>query len=122
MDAGRDEIYVGEYVLTDGAEAIGERLVTREEFLDQAREWQVVTPDPSIAAVARDGGFEVEEVDRVTSEAIARIGWKKILRGIRCLQKIWKRTTFDARMRRSLRRSCELRAVSFELRAASFEF
>lgn len=81
LDAGRDEIYVGEYVLTDGAQAIGERLVTREEFLDQAREWQVVTPDPSIAAVARGGGFEVEEVDRVTSEAIARIGWKKILQG-----------------------------------------
>ncbi len=81
LDAGRNEIYLGEYNLTDGTQAMGERLITREEFMDRAREGKVVTPDSSVAAVARGGGFEVEEVGRITSAAIARIGWERILQG-----------------------------------------
>jgi tRNA threonylcarbamoyladenosine biosynthesis protein TsaB len=79
LDAGRNEIYVGEYDLTDGTQAIGERLVARQEFLNQAREWKVMTPDRSITEAARTAGFEVEEVERPTSIAIARIGWEKVL-------------------------------------------
>ncbi len=81
LDAGRNEIYVGEYDLTDGTQAAVERVISREEFIDRSREWKVVTPDSSVAAVARGGGFEVEEVGRITSVAIARIGWKRILQG-----------------------------------------
>jgi tRNA threonylcarbamoyladenosine biosynthesis protein TsaB len=81
LDAGRNEIYVGEYDLTDSTQVISERVSTREEFLDRAREGKVVTPDSGIAAVARSGGFEVEEIDRITSAAIAHIGWERILQG-----------------------------------------
>ena len=80
LDAGRNEIYVGEYDLTDGAQAIGERLVASEEFLNQAREWRVMTPDRSIAEAVRTAGFEADEVERPTSVAIAYIGWEKISR------------------------------------------
>ena len=82
LDAGRNEIYVGEYDLTAGAQAIGERLVTRDEFLNCAREWKVVTPEQSIAEASRTAGFEVDEVERPTSAAIARIGWEKISQGL----------------------------------------
>jgi tRNA threonylcarbamoyladenosine biosynthesis protein TsaB len=82
LDAGRNEIYVGEYDLTDGAQAISERLITHEEFLSLAREWKVVTPDWSIAEATRTAGFEVDEVERPTSAAIARIGWEKISQGL----------------------------------------
>ncbi len=81
LDAGRNEIYVGECDLTGGAQAVGERLVTREEFLSQPLEWRVMTPDRSIAEAARAAGFEVDEVERPTSVAIARIGWEKISLG-----------------------------------------
>jgi tRNA threonylcarbamoyladenosine biosynthesis protein TsaB len=81
LDAGRNEICVGEYDLTNGTQALGERLITREELMDRAREGKVVTPDSSVAAVARGGGFEVEVVGRITSAAIARIGWERILQG-----------------------------------------
>jgi tRNA threonylcarbamoyladenosine biosynthesis protein TsaB len=82
LDAGRNEIYAGDYDLTNGARLIGEGLFTREEFLSHDRDRKVVTPDPSIAAAARSARFEVEEVDRPTSVAIARIGWEKISRGL----------------------------------------
>lgn len=82
LDAGRNEIYVGEYDLTNGARLIGERLVTRQEFLSYGRGRKVVTPDRSIAADARGAGFEVEEVEWPTSIAIARIGWQRILQGL----------------------------------------
>jgi tRNA threonylcarbamoyladenosine biosynthesis protein TsaB len=82
LDAGRNEIYVGEYDLTNGARLIGERLVTRQEFLSYGRARKVVTPDRSIAADARGAGFEVEEVEWPTSIAIARIGWQRILQGL----------------------------------------
>ncbi|HST12648.1 MAG TPA: tRNA (adenosine(37)-N6)-threonylcarbamoyltransferase complex dimerization subunit type 1 TsaB [Terriglobales bacterium] len=81
LDAGRNEIYVGEYDLSKDAPLIGERLVTRDEFLSMARECKVVTPDKSIAEAARTARFEVEEVERPSSVAIAHIGWKKISQG-----------------------------------------
>ena len=82
LDAGRNEIYLGEYDLRDGAaHMISERLVSRGEFLDQARVARVFTPDRSIAKPAREAGCVVEEIERPTSEAIARIGWEKIVSG-----------------------------------------
>ena len=74
MDAGRKEIYVRQ---RDGSES----LLTQEEFLVAARNELVVTGDRSIADLARAGGLQVEEVARPRSDAIARLGWKKIQSG-----------------------------------------
>jgi tRNA threonylcarbamoyladenosine biosynthesis protein TsaB len=74
MDAGRKEIYARQH---NGSES----LLTQEEFLAAAQGQLVVTPDKSIADLARDAGLKVEEVPRPRSDAMARLGWKKIQSG-----------------------------------------
>lgn len=80
LDAGRNEIYAGEYV-ADGTQLVNERLISREELLTDTHGSKIVTPDSSIADIARGAGLEVQEVERPASDAIARIGWEKIRRG-----------------------------------------
>src|ERR1700722_15456570 len=74
MDAGRKEIYVRQ---ADASES----LLTQEEFLSSARGQLILTPDKSIADLARAAGLTVEDVPRPRSDAIARLGWKKIQSG-----------------------------------------
>jgi tRNA threonylcarbamoyladenosine biosynthesis protein TsaB len=82
LDAGRNEIYLGEYDLCAGAaQRISERLVSRDEFLNHAGAARVLTPDHRVAEAAREAGRRVEEIERPTSEAIARLGWEKIRAG-----------------------------------------
>ena len=82
LDAGRNEIYLGEYDLrSDAARAVNERLASRAEFLADARSARVFTPDRSVAEAVREAGSDVEEVERPTSAVIARIGWEKIQSG-----------------------------------------
>jgi len=77
LDAGRGDLYVGEY--QDGATISGsERLLTKDEFLVAARGALVLTPDKPVATVAEAAGLRVREVERPRSDAIARIGWKKL--------------------------------------------
>jgi tRNA threonylcarbamoyladenosine biosynthesis protein TsaB len=74
MDAGRKEIYTRQH---DGSES----LLTQEEFLGAARDQLILTPDKSIADLARAANLKVEEVPRPRSDAIARLGWKRIQSG-----------------------------------------
>ena len=81
LDAGRDEIYVGEYNIEEQPEVIRERLLTRDEFIVGVRGLSVVTPDGSIAEWGRRAGLQVVEIPRPTSADIARLGWRKIRTG-----------------------------------------
>lgn len=83
LDAGRAEVYVGRYDVQPGhATLLGESLVTQEEFLAALQpDAQVVTPDERITELVRARGFAVMTVDRPRSEAIARLGLRKILAG-----------------------------------------
>ncbi len=81
LDAGRSEVYVGEYEIGETATALSERLLTREEFLASVGGRTLVTPDKSIADLARGAGVHVEEIARPRSDAIARLGWTKIQGG-----------------------------------------
>ncbi len=74
LDAGRGEIYAGQYEVQGSFRMCSERLLSREEFLDVAREWAVKTPDSSLAELARQAGLHVEEVARPGADAIARLG------------------------------------------------
>jgi tRNA threonylcarbamoyladenosine biosynthesis protein TsaB len=78
LEAGRGEIYVGEYDFADGAQAPRERLVTRDEFFSQPIEGVIATPDPRIAEIARNAGCPVELVPEPRSDTIARLGREKI--------------------------------------------
>jgi len=84
LDAGRGEIYLGEYEGQgdDNTPVIlSERLLTKEEFLNAAKGATVVTPDKSVTDLATAAGLRVQETERPRSDAIARIGWRKIQAG-----------------------------------------
>jgi tRNA threonylcarbamoyladenosine biosynthesis protein TsaB len=85
LDAGRGELYVGEYeanVETLHATSQREVLMTPEEFrLGLSPGDPVVTPEQSVAEMLKGSGFRVLKVDRPGAELIARIGIRKILAG-----------------------------------------
>ena len=81
LHAGRNETYVGEYEVVKDARMRRERVLTREEFLDVAMAKTVVTPDKIVSDAAHNVALKVVEIERPRSDAIARLGWKKILTG-----------------------------------------
>jgi tRNA threonylcarbamoyladenosine biosynthesis protein TsaB len=82
LDAGRNEVYVGEYEIS-GSEAtlIAERLMTSEECFGSAGDSTIVTPDENLAQAARAKGLRVEGIEHPRSDVIARLGWGKIRAG-----------------------------------------
>lgn len=94
LDAGRTEIYVGDYQLTsEWPRMHSERLLTREEFLAEARESEaigtesrgkathIVTPAAALDEIFRAAGVPCEQVAYPSSELIARLGWRHIQSG-----------------------------------------
>jgi tRNA threonylcarbamoyladenosine biosynthesis protein TsaB len=82
IDAGRNEMYVGEFEIGgSGTSLISEKLMNREQCFDSAGHSTIVTPDRSVAESAHSLGLRVEEVDHPRSDAIARIGWRRIQAG-----------------------------------------
>jgi tRNA threonylcarbamoyladenosine biosynthesis protein TsaB len=81
LDAGRGEIYVGDYEIANQARMHSECLVTRDAFLTEAGASLVVTPDAALAQFARAAGLKVEEVAPPAGDAMARLGWEKIRAG-----------------------------------------
>lgn len=82
LDAGRGDVYAGEYqVKNSEVQLERERLLTRSELMQTAVGSVVVTADQSLAQAARDGSLQVEEIEVPGSDAIARLGWRKILAG-----------------------------------------
>src|SRR6476660_5168209 len=76
LDAGRGEVYVGEY--ESGTAMVSERLLTRQEMLTAADRHQIITPDLGLAEFARAASAEVLEIERPKSDAIARLAWRKL--------------------------------------------
>jgi tRNA threonylcarbamoyladenosine biosynthesis protein TsaB len=82
LDAGRGEVYAGEYdVHEDDARLLQERLLTRTNLLEAAMGSTIVTPDHNLAEAAREAGLPVEEIELPRADVIARLGWKKIRAG-----------------------------------------
>lgn len=81
LDAGRGEIYAGEYEVGDAVLMRSERLLTREEFAAAAEGRVVVSPDRVVLDAAVAAGLQAREVERPRSDAIARLGWRKIQAG-----------------------------------------
>ena len=82
LDGGRNEVFLGEYEVSgERTRLIRERMLTRAEWLEAAAEAQIVTPDLALAEAAQAKGLRVRRVDRPRSDAVARLGWKKIAAG-----------------------------------------
>jgi len=80
LDAGRGQLYIAEFQIAVEAAADAERLVSRQELFDSTVK-VVVTSDSTIADAARAAGLSVELVAYPVSEAVARIGWEKLVSG-----------------------------------------
>jgi len=94
LDAGRGEIYVGDYERDDqkgGDNKTGERdpdlrmhserLLSRAEFLAEAQAKLVVTPHAAVAEMLIAAAIACERIDYPYSAVIARLGWELIERG-----------------------------------------
>ncbi len=81
LDAGRGEIYTGIYDITDRVAVVSEQLLSPDDFIQAASGLCVTTPSPSVAALARDAGIQVEGINVPQSDVIARLGWEKIQAG-----------------------------------------
>lgn len=81
LDAGRGDIYVGEYDVPAVDRQPRERILSRPEFLNEARGLKVVTPDAAVAEAARAAGLAVALVPSASAAAVARLGWMKIKSG-----------------------------------------
>jgi len=80
LDAGRQQVYVGEYKVSPaGMVQLSERSMTRDEFVNLVSGAKVVTPDSGIAEIARSAGAAVQIIEIPGADVIARLGWKKIL-------------------------------------------
>ena len=91
LDAGRGDVYAGDYELGPRLLMHSERLLSREEFLAEAmgveagfsknKPKAVVTPDPVLAEMIRTAGIRVEQIDYPNGAVIARLGWDHLQRG-----------------------------------------
>ncbi|MFZ0479212.1 MAG: tRNA (adenosine(37)-N6)-threonylcarbamoyltransferase complex dimerization subunit type 1 TsaB [Terriglobales bacterium] len=86
LDAGRTEVYVGDYEI--GAEGCdthahirSERLLSREEFLAEAKGKAVVTPESGLAAALNAAGIACELIPYPDIAFIASLGWERIQSG-----------------------------------------
>ena len=90
LDAGRREVYVGDYEIDPGNPATvsmhSERLLSWEKFLSEARGAKsnskaIVTSDSMLAEALRNDGIQVELIEYPNGGVIARLGWERLQRG-----------------------------------------
>ena len=82
LDAGRGEVYVGEYDLDEeSAKALQEILLSKADFLKLARESTVATSDHDLAASVAPISASVAEIASPTADQIARVGLRKLRAG-----------------------------------------
>jgi tRNA threonylcarbamoyladenosine biosynthesis protein TsaB len=86
LDAGRGDVYIGDYELDPRVHRHSERLMSREEFLveskgTEGRLEEVVTPDTVLAEAIRAAGIEAKRIEYPNSGVIARLGWGHLQRG-----------------------------------------
>jgi tRNA threonylcarbamoyladenosine biosynthesis protein TsaB len=85
LDAGRGEIYAGEYEFASvEAQPVPEHLLNKDEFLSAARSQLVATSDESVARIVQESGQESDiavTLVHIGAEEIARLGWRRIRAG-----------------------------------------
>jgi tRNA threonylcarbamoyladenosine biosynthesis protein TsaB len=80
LDAGRGEVYSGEYEIHgDDVRRLNEQLLTRAELIEAAERSTVVTADRNLAEICLQAGLVARQVEMPRSDAIAILGWRKIM-------------------------------------------
>jgi tRNA threonylcarbamoyladenosine biosynthesis protein TsaB len=82
LDAGRGDVYWGEYEIAGNtARMIGEQMLSREEFLLAAKSVKVISSDTALADAAQAAGGTVITVAPMDAGAIVSAGVRKIFAG-----------------------------------------
>lgn len=83
LDAGRNEVFVGEYQVQDGAaRRLREEVQPQPDFAASVSSaGRVITPDESILKLLRERSLSSQLVKHPTAADAARIGLRKILAG-----------------------------------------
>lgn len=89
LDAGRNELYVGDYETGSNSADVrlhGEFLLNRKEFIAEflasdRLPRRVVTPDPSVAETLQVDGRKIELIEYPNAGAIAQFGWERLQQG-----------------------------------------
>lgn len=81
LDAGRGDVYAGEYESGTQARMHSERLLSWEEFVSAVEGKAVVTPDAVLAEKICAAGIQIERIEYPNSGVIARLGWERLQRG-----------------------------------------
>jgi tRNA threonylcarbamoyladenosine biosynthesis protein TsaB len=82
-DAGRGELYVGEYMVAHNAQLLREYIVKLAEYPAEARgsEGAFIAPDKAVADFLHTASVDVALVAPVEADGIGRIGLRKLLAG-----------------------------------------
>jgi len=91
LDAGRGDVYAGDYEFDPQVHMHSERLLNREEFIAEAKgigvrgaeatHKTIVTPSAVLAAMVQAAGSQVELIEYPSAGVIARLGWERLQRG-----------------------------------------
>ena len=82
LDAGRGQLYSGEYEISGArAQLIQEHLIAREALPDLSRAVAISTPDATLAGFSREAGLRTFELKAIPPEMIAVLGWSKLCDG-----------------------------------------
>ncbi len=82
LDGGRGEVFFGAYEIAgESVQVLREELLSKTQFLSEARDSTVITPDPTLAAAAREASLSVLMIDAPSAATIAQFGWKKLRSG-----------------------------------------
>jgi len=82
LDAGRGQLYSGEYEISGArAQMIQEHLIAREALPDVSRAIAISTPDATLAGLSREAGLRTFELKAIPAEMIAVLGWSKLCDG-----------------------------------------
>lgn len=81
LEAGRGDVYTGEYEVEADAKLLAERLLSRQTFVETARTSFIVTPDSTLFELARRSSTDSEQIAYPSAGLIAQLGWQKIQAG-----------------------------------------
>jgi len=86
LDAGRTDVYAGDYELGHPTRMCSERMLSREEFLAEANgavaaKIQIITPDAALADALRSAGIAVRQIAYPNAADIARLGYEHLKLG-----------------------------------------
>lgn len=80
LDAGRGDVYVGEYDHGAG-QSPRQHMLKRADFISAAKGWTVVTPDTALADACQSAGIPVQRLSPITAAEVAQLGWRNLQRG-----------------------------------------